>query len=708
MPNIPTLIAPVGSWTTIPALLLKLRQQEIVIENAILIATENNKAKCDFGKISTFVKENFPTLEMTLLITAGVDDIRNMENASMMRRVILYASALNAWNKSNFYCLSGGRKTMSSDLQFAASYFGAEKLYHLILPPELDNGSHLYKEFEAAIERNSKTELEEYIKKFVLVEIPQIEQHAGFTLRQEEFKQALVQTQKQIHTEYSNDYISIRTVTGSADLILNLVSETIESSEHLTLNYHNGKPPPWNSLLLLPPNILLNLQKTTLDENPDVLVELLRRIPKAELHCHIGGVLSLDAQIRVGRYMWSKFEEHEKNTAREWLKQNENLLSSLLKKTDAIAQPATLKQILETSNNLRPIVTAAILAEETADQLNALLWNPSVRRFGLGATNRFYLYEEPGEFSGSAVLKDKRAIPEYAAGIVEFCVRHNLRILELRCSPAKYISNERNGFGNQLDFIKCMSAEINIHLEKIPSLEPRPRIALILICDRRKPESFRGTIETLLQIQKDESLRRLVVGIDIAGDEISSMSSDDIAAELTKVREHSLHTTVHAGETATGGAVWTAVHRFSADRVGHALTLLDDPNNGENLVRKLRDRRITLELCPSSNREVVGYGFRGENIQLNKKYPLREYLNHNLKVSLCTDNPGISKTTPENEFFVASKMCETPLSLTECLELIKNSFTSSFLPADELDSILNSVDSEIFRLLKSRGETLSD
>lgn len=706
MQNTPTLIAPVGSWSTIPALLLKLRQRDIIICKAILITTENSKFKNDFVKITTFIKEEFPILEMTLLVTGGVEDIRDMQNASQMRRAIIYAAALNAWNKSNYFCLSGGRKTMSSDLQFAASYFGAHKLFHLILPAELDNGSSLYKEFEVAIEENRKTEVDDYIKKFDLVEIPQIERHAGFILRQKEFREAIKQTETDIVTTHSDGRILVRTVKGTVDPLLRLVTETIKNSEHLTLNFHGKRPPPWNSLLLLPPHILLELQNTTLDKDPEATISLLRKLPKAELHCHIGGVLSLNAQIRVGRSMWLKCTDSEKKAALDWLKKNENKLNQYLHRRENQTGHDTLKKLLDSSNELRPIVTAAMLAEKTEEQLKAILWNPSVRRFGLGTSNQFYLYEEPGELSGSAVLKDRRSIPEYAAGVVDFCARHNLRILELRCSPAKYISNEKQGFACQLDFIQSFSGELTKNLDNLPPEKPRPRIALILICDRRKPDSFRGTIETLLQIQKDEILRRLVVGIDIAGDEISSMSPDEIAAELTKVREHSLHTTVHAGETATGGAVWTAVHRFSADRVGHALTLLDDPDNGENLVRKLRDRRITLELCPSSNREVVGYEFHSENAKPKTKYPLREYLSRNLKVALCTDNPGISETTPENEFFVASRMSEFPLSLAECLVLIKNSFTSSFLPADELENIINSVDGEILRLLKSEEQTL--
>ena len=67
------------------------------------------------------------------------------------------------------------------------------------------------------------------------------------------------------------------------------------------------------------------------------------------------------------------------------------------------------------------------------------------------------------------------------------------------------------------------------------------------------------------------------------------------------------HTTIHAGEAFGLPSIWEAVQWCGAERLGHGVRIVDDitgPTGNEQLGRLaayVRDTRIPLELCPTSN-----------------------------------------------------------------------------------------------------------
>ena len=77
----------------------------------------------------------------------------------------------------------------------------------------------------------------------------------------------------------------------------------------------------------------------------------------------------------------------------------------------------------------------------------------------------------------------------------------------------------------------------------------------------------------------------------------------EIAHLFTPAFEYCLPITIHAGEGEQAESIWQAAYHLHADRIGHGLTL----NDNANLAQRFRDRNICLELCPTSNREVVGF-----------------------------------------------------------------------------------------------------
>jgi adenosine deaminase len=125
---------------------------------------------------------------------------------------------------------------------------------------------------------------------------------------------------------------------------------------------------------------------------------------------------------------------------------------------------------------------------------------------------------------------------------------------------------------------------------------------------------------------------------------------------------------------------------LSADRIGHGLKLLDK----QELLKRFIDKNIGVEMCPSSNHQIVGYR--------DKEYPLKEYLKRGLKVSVNTDNCGISRTTLSNEFMTAAELCGS-LSQWDCLVLIRNSLSMMFADHETKQSLLRSFEDEIYKLL---------
>ena len=103
-----------------------------------------------------------------------------------------------------------------------------------------------------------------------------------------------------------------------------------------------------------------------------------------------------------------------------------------------------------------------------------------------------------------------------------------------------------------------------------------------------------------------------VVGFDIAGPETGYRPSRHLDA-FEHVRREDFHITIHAGESFGLPSIWEAIQLCGAERLGHGLRLVDDitvePDGSARLGRLaafVRDSRIPLEMCPTSNVHTGG------------------------------------------------------------------------------------------------------
>jgi adenosine deaminase len=115
-------------------------------------------------------------------------------------------------------------------------------------------------------------------------------------------------------------------------------------------------------------------------------------------------------------------------------------------------------------------------------------------------------------------------------------------------------------------------------------------VRLVLDHSRRRPLAWAEETVRLALAHPD-----LVVGFGVAGDEAAPLGP---YAELVAVAaEGGVHLVHHAGETGGPASVREALGVGRAERIGHGIRSLEDPS----LVAELRDRRVPLEVCPSSN-----------------------------------------------------------------------------------------------------------
>ena len=145
-----------------------------------------------------------------------------------------------------------------------------------------------------------------------------------------------------------------------------------------------------------------------------------------------------------------------------------------------------------------------------------------------------------------------------------------------------------------------------------------------------------------------------VVAIGIGGDELRGPAGW-FREVFEFARSRGLRLTAHAGETDGSDSIWSALE-IGAERIGHGIHAIDDPV----LLRYLRDHRIPLEVCLTSN-------LRTGATQSLEVHPLRRLYDAGIPVTLNTDDPGIFSCTLQSELEAAGLCGLTPSDLREVL-----------------------------------------
>ncbi|SNT48369.1 adenosine deaminase [Streptosporangium subroseum] len=188
-----------------------------------------------------------------------------------------------------------------------------------------------------------------------------------------------------------------------------------------------------------------------------------------------------------------------------------------------------------------------------------------------------------------------------------------------------------------------------------------------------------------------------VVGFDIAGAEAGYPPTRHLDAFEYLQRENA-HFTIHAGEAFGLPSIWQAIQWCGADRLGHGVRIIDDITvQGDGtaklgrLAAYVRDKRIPLEMCPTSNLQTGAATSIAE-------HPIGLLRSLNFRVTVNTDNRLMSATSLSGEF---SKLTEAfGYGWDDMQWFTINAMKSAFLPFDERLALINGVIKPGFARLK--------
>lgn len=581
------------------------------------------------------------------------------ESQILSMRSVILQTVFNASRKRNkndklFISLSGGTKNMSADIQQAGYLFGCHAMLHIM---DLDTLKPVKEQF-----RNDDLvqETEHYASCFLPFVIAE-------DVPENEIIPSLGSVLDCFHFPSLAPSFSFMNVQGDMR-ILNIIQDAQKKSSILLSNFSTyvHTDSCFRNLYFLPKKTIDHLKTTRVVDAPKSLLDSL---PKCDLHTHLGGVLTPEQTIRVAMA--------ERNV-NESLYPDDTEVLRLVKKKDVDGLITKKKGILSTSkgeflSRFHSVVSFLCAFQGEKELLERVIYDDLDTKpfIGVGIEN----YQRYGDLQGSGLLQTERTIREAIRCYGESLKKDNIKYVELRCSPNKYTR-----CGLTLEAVaRCIIEEMD-----------RTGIDYRLIFIIGRDASIDNMRETAKQIyglrQKNEAFKKRFVAVDLAGTE-GTVAPKEVREAFLPLLEQCMYITIHAGETESVENIWQAVYYLSADRIGHGLKL---PNNPE-LMKRFLDKRIGIELCPSSNIQVVGV--------FQPEYPLRSFLEQGLKVTVNTDNMGISKTTMTQEFYVAARLFPN-LTLWDSLVMIRNSISVSFAGEETKSRLMTMFEKEILEIIE--------
>jgi adenosine deaminase len=630
-----------------------------------IVTTEGEQTAASLARLRAWWQQLGAPLPLRVWSAAGTDQLATQAECDHIRELtlrVVMCAAERCRDGQLVLSLAGGRKTMSADLQSAGAIFGAHAWLHVVGPEPLPEPLRRAQDAQL-FARPLPAELAGAVTPLVVGrgsrnELLDIELD-GRRVDATAFPLPLAEPA-----------LSWPLPADGAALAAE-IDRRLREGSRLFGNFlgalARGQPREnFRSLYRLPPARIDELRRTPLAErHRDWLV----RLPKADLHRHLGGALDLAAQRRVGRAIWEALSTRERAAA----------LAAVRPLLEAADWPWEWPR--QIAGAQRAACAAALLVEAADETLARNLYGVTEPRLRLKARRGFEAYERPGELTGSAVLAHPAAIEPYAAALVAQAQAEGLAYVELRGSPHKYRPDDPTGFLRELRRALASACA---------GVESPPQFGFVWILDRRQRDRIPAVIAQAVAARAQ--LEDFLLGLDLAGDE-GTRRPEELAHHFTPAFRECLRITIHAGEGEPADNIWEAAYHLHADRIGHGLTILENAR----LTERFRDRGMCIELCPTSNREVVG--FRDPAVPESEglpSYPLRALLDADLPLAICTDNPGISRTSLADEFLAAARMGGA-LTLWEALALVRAGFVHAFLPAPERERLLAGLEQIVFR-----------
>ncbi|WP_199549200.1 adenosine deaminase [Streptomyces sp. N35] len=287
-----------------------------------------------------------------------------------------------------------------------------------------------------------------------------------------------------------------------------------------------------------------------------------------------------------------------------------------------------------------------------------------------------------------AVMQTKEALFRVAAECAEDLAEDGVVYAEIRYAPEQHLEK-----GLTLEeVVEAVNEGFREGERRAKENGHRIRVGALLTAMRHAARALE--IAELANRYRDLG----VVGFDIAGAEAGFPPTRHLDAFEYLKRENN-HFTIHAGEAFGLPSIWQALQWCGADRLGHGVRIIDDIQVADDGTVKLgrlaayvRDKRIPLEMCPTSNLQTgAATSYAEHPIGLLRKLHFRATVN--------TDNRLMSGTSMSREF--EHLVGTFGYTLDDMQWFTVNAMKSAFIPFDERLAMINDVIKPGYAELKS-------
>lgn len=255
--------------------------------------------------------------------------------------------------------------------------------------------------------------------------------------------------------------------------------------------------------------------------------------------------------------------------------------------------------------------------------------------------------------------------------------RQNIRYLEVTISPGTLVYIHGMSFEEILD-------QINAGAERARK-NHGVRMQWVLDVIRDMPPHIREAGAKF----SIGAMDRGIVALGLGGTE-AKYPPEEFTDLFGMAKEAGLPSVPHAGETAGPGSIWNALKLLDAVRVGHGVRAVEDPE----LVEYLAEKRIPLEVCPTSNM-CIGVFDSWE------QHPMRQLYDAGIPVSVNSDDPPMFNTTLTQEYQVL--VDRFGFSLDEVEDITTGAIDVSFLPGNEKATMIQEFRTEYAQLRERLG-----
>jgi adenosine deaminase len=277
-----------------------------------------------------------------------------------------------------------------------------------------------------------------------------------------------------------------------------------------------------------------------------------------------------------------------------------------------------------------------------------------------------------------AVMQDEAALVRVAAECAQDLADDGIVYAEVRYAPELHVER-----GLDLDtVVQAVQAGFREGERLAADAGKRIRIGTLLCALRQNARSME--IAELAVRYREVG----VVGFDIAGPEAGYPPTRNLDA-FEYLRQQNAHFTIHAGEAFGLPSIWEAIQHCGAERLGHGVRIVDDIKVAADgsvqlgpLAGYVRDRRIPLEMCPTSNLQTGAATSIAE-------HPIGLLTRLRFRVTVNTDNRLMSHCSLTSEFAALAEAFGYGWADLQWFTV--NAMKSAFIGFDERLDIINNM-----------------